>query len=55
MTSAWKDEEVRGTIVTSVEHHEPMATSVSGGHDVETHGNVPELRKHAVSEETTLE
>ena len=30
-TSSSEDEEVRGAVVTSVEHHEPMAASVDGG------------------------
>lgn len=53
-TSASEHEGDRGTVVTSVEHHEPMAASVGGGHDSETRGDVLELRKHAMSEDTGL-
>ena len=53
-TSALEDEEVRGTVVTSVEHHEPAATFVGGWCDVETRNDVPESRKHAVSEDAAL-
>ena len=54
-TSASKDEGDRGTIVTSVEHHEPMAASVSGGRDIETRSDIPESRKRATSEDTIVE
>ena len=54
-TSASEDKEVRGAIMTLVEHHELVAASVGGEHDVETCGDVPELRKCAVNEDTTLE
>ena len=54
-TSASEDEEVRGAVVTSVEHHGPIAMSISSGHDVETRDDVPELRKHAMSQDTPLE
>jgi len=54
-TSASEDEGVRGTDVNLVEPREPMAVSVGGGPDVETRGNVPELRKHAMSEDAALE
>jgi len=52
--SASEDEGDMGTIVTSVEHHEPAATSIGGRHDIETRGDVPESRKHAASEDTGL-
>ena len=52
--SASEDEGIRGAVVTSVEHREPTAASVGGGRDVVTRGDVPELRKHAVSEEAAL-
>ena len=54
-TCASEDEEVRGAVVTSVEHREPTTTSIGGGHDVEMRGDVPESRKHAASEDTALE
>jgi len=54
-TSALEDEGVRGAVVTSVEHCEPMTTSIGGGRDVETRGDVPESRKRPVSEDTALE
>ena len=41
--------------MTSMEHREPTGASIGDGHDVETHGDVPESRKRAVSEEDTLE
>ena len=53
--SASKDKGDRGVVVTLSEHHEPMATSVDGGRDTKTHGNVLESRKSATSEETTVE
>ena len=54
-TSASEDERVRGAVVTSVEHHEPMVTSISGECDVETHGDGLESSKHAMSKDNTLE
>ena len=54
-TSALEDEEVRGAIVTSVEHREPAVASIGGGRDVETRGDIPKSRKRATSEDTTLE
>ena len=54
-TSVLEDEGVTGAIVTLVEHREPMAASVDGGHDVETCGDIPESRKHAASQETAFE
>ena len=53
--SASKDDGDRGAIVTSGEHREPAATSVSCGHDMETCGDVPESRKCAASEDTAVE
>ena len=53
-TSASEDEGARGAVVTSVEHCEPTAMSIGGGRDVETRGNVPELRKRAASEDIVL-
>ena len=52
--SASEDEGDRGAIVTLVERHEPAATLVGGGRGTETHGDVPESRKHAVSEDAAL-
>ena len=52
--TASEDKGDRGTVVTSVEHHVPTAASVSGGRNTEMCGDVPELRKQAVSEDTTL-
>ena len=54
-TSALEDEEVRGIVVTSVEHHEPTTTFVGGGRDTEMLGDVPESRKRAMSEDTAIE
>ena len=54
-TSASKDDGDRGAIVTSSEHREPMAASVDCGRDTETCDDVPESRKRAVSEDTTVE
>lgn len=53
--SASEDKGDRGAIVTSVEHCEPMAASVGSGRDMETRDDVPESRKHAASEDTTVE
>ena len=52
-TSALEDEEVRGVVVTLMEHREPTAMSVGDGRDVETCGDVLELRKRAASEHIT--
>ena len=54
-TSTSEDEGDRGIVMTSVEHHEPAATSVGDGWDVEKHGDIPESRKRATSEDTTIE
>ena len=35
--------------MTSVEHHEPVAMSASGGRDTGRHGDVPAPRKNATS------
>ena len=53
--SASEDEGDRGTVLTLVEHHEPVAASVDGGHDTETCGDVPESRKRTTSEDTTVD
>jgi len=53
-TSASEDEEVRGTVVTSVEHHEPTTMSIGRRRDVETHSDIPELRKRTVREDAAL-
>jgi len=53
--STSKDEGDRGIIVTSVEHHEPTATSIGGGQDTEKRANVLESRKRAASEDTAIE
>jgi len=53
--STSKDEGDRGIIVTSVEHHEPTATSIGGGQDTEKRANVLESRKRAASEDTSIE
>ena len=52
--SSSEDEGDRGTAMTLVERHEPVATTVGGRRNVETHGNVPESRKRATSEDTAL-
>ena len=54
-TSTSKDEGDRGIIMTSVERHEPTATFVSGGWDMEKRGDVLESRKRATSEDTAVE
>ena len=53
--SASKDEGDRGAIMTSGEHHEPATTSVGSGCDMEMRGDIPESRKHAVSEDIAVE
>jgi len=53
--SASKDKGDRGAIMTSMEHCEPTAASISGGCDTEKRGDVPESRKHAVGKDTTVE
>ena len=53
-TSASEDKGVRGAVVSSLERHEPVATTVGGRRNVEMHGNVPESRKRATSEDTAL-
>ena len=52
--SASEDEGDMSATVTSVEHHEPADASIISGRDMETCGTVPESRKHAMSEDTTL-
>ena len=44
-----KDERGREVIATSMERHEPAATSTSGERKVERRGDIPMLRKHAAS------
>ena len=44
-----------GAIMTSTEHHEPVATSVDGGSDTEMHGDVPKSTKCIASKDTALE
>ena len=44
-----------GDNTSALKDHEPTAMSVSGRRDVETRGDVPQSRKHAASEHTTLE
>ena len=53
--SASEDEGGWGAIVTSVEHHEPAATSIGGGRDTKMCGDVPESRKRTMSEDTAIE
>ena len=53
--STSKDEGDKGVVVTLVEHHEPTTTSVGGGWDTEKRDDIPESRKHAMSENTTVE
>ena len=53
--SASEDEGHRGAVMTSVDHHEPTTTSVGGGWDTETCGDVPESKKRAMSEDTAVE
>ena len=53
--STSKDEGDKGIIVTSVEHREPTAASIGGGQDTEKRANVPESRKRAASEDTSIE
>ena len=53
--STSEDDGDRGVIVTSVEHHEPTAASIGGRRDMEMRGNVLELRKRAVREDTAIE
>ena len=40
--------------MTLVERHEPTTASVGGRRDVDVHDDVPESRKHATSEDTTI-
>ena len=47
--SASEDEGDRGAIVTLVEHRDPVAASVGGGHDTEMRDDVPKSRKRATS------
>ena len=53
--TASEDKGDRGTVVTSVEHREPMAASIGGGHAMEMRSDVPESRKHAASEDVAVE
>ena len=52
--SASEDEGDRGTVVTLVECYEPATASVDDEHDTNMHGEDPESRKHAVSEDTAV-
>ena len=51
-TSSSKNEGSRSVIATSVERHEPMVVSTSGGREAERCSNVPAPRKHVVSSDT---
>jgi len=53
--SSSEDEGDWGVIVTLVEHCEPAITSISGGRDAETRDAVPQSRKHATSEDASIE
>lgn len=53
--SASMDEGDKGTIVASVERHEPATTSIGSRHDTEMRGDVPKSRKHAMSEDIAIE
>ena len=53
--STSEDEGDRGIVVTLVERREPTAASIGGGWDTERHDDVPESRKRATSEDTTIE
>ena len=53
--STSKDEGDRGIITISVEHHAPMAMSVSSGQDTERRGDVPASRKHTASSGAAVE
>ena len=53
--SSSEDEGDRGAAMTLVEHHEPMVAPISGGRGMETLSDVPESRKHVMSEDTALE
>ena len=53
--SALVDKGDRGAIVTLVEHYEPIAASISGERYTEARRDVPKSRKHAMSEDTTIE
>ena len=52
--SASEDEGDKGIALTLVNRREPMASPVGGGHGTETRGDIPESRKHAVSEDAAL-
>ena len=52
--SCSKDEGGWYVITTSVEHHEPMATSASSGRDAERHGDILVSRKHVVSSDAIV-
>ena len=53
--STSEDDKDWGVVVTLLEHHEPAAMFVSGGQDVERHGDVPMSRKHATSSDNAVE
>ena len=50
-----EDEGDKGAAMTLVERRVPAATSVGGGHNMETHGDTPESRKRAVGEDAARE
>ena len=53
--SASEDERDRGTTVTLVERHEPVAVPGGGGRGTKTRVDVLESRKHVASGDATVE
>ena len=53
--SALEDKGDRDATMTLVEHREPVAALVGGWRGMDTHGDVTESRKRAMSEDAALE